>query len=341
MDVGGGHVTAALIDPASVGDVLVERGAPVDPHAERDALLEQLAAPGRVLAEHETLAGWSIAMPGPFDAAAGTGTFAGVDKFQSLAGIDLRAALADRLGVAPGAVRFVNDAVAYGIGEWASGAGVGAHRMICVTLGTGVGSAFLVGGEEVRSGPTVPEAGEVHRLTIDGRPLEETISSPAIRRADRARSGRERTVEEICAAARAGDRGAREVVSSAMRALGVALRPWAERFAADRVVVGGSIARSWDVIEAPLRAGLTLDTHGATHPPTNESTHPPTNESTHPPTNVSTHPPTNVSTHAPTNESTHAPTHPPTGVVRAALGSRAPLVGAAMAWASGTRPLSR
>jgi len=291
MDVGGGHVTAALVDPGSTGDVLVERGAPVDPHAARDELLEQLAAPGRALAAHETLAGWSIAMPGPFDAEAGTGTFAGVDKFQSIAGIDLRAALADRLGVAPAAVRFVNDAVAYGIGEWTSGAGVGARRMVCITLGTGVGSAFLVDGAEVRSGPTVPEAGEVHRLTIDGYPLEETVSSPAIRLADRARSGRERTVEESCAAARAGDRDAHEVVTSAMRALGAALRPWVERFEADRVVVGGSIARSWDVIEAPLRAGLALDEDS--------------------------------------------------GLVRAALGSRAPLVGAATAWASGARRLSR
>lgn len=311
MDVGGGHVTAALVDLGSAGDVLVERvtpgdvlverEAPVDPHAARDELLERLTAPGRALAERVTLAGWSIAMPGPFDAEAGTGTFAGVDKFRSIAGIDLRAALADRLGVAPGAVRFVNDAVAYGIGEWASGAGVGARRMICITLGTGVGSAFLVDGAEVRSGPTVPEAGEVHRLTIDGRPLEETISSPAIRladrarsdraRSDRARSGRERTVEEICAAARSGDRDAHEVVAAAMRALGAALRPWVERFAADRVVVGGSIARSWDVIEAPLRAGLAVDDDG--------------------------------------------------GLVRAALGSRAPLVGAASAWASGARRLSR
>lgn len=137
----------------------------------------------------------------------------------------------------------------------------------------------------------MPEEGEVHRLTIDGHPLEETVSSPAIRHADHARSGRERTVEEICAAARDGDRDAHEVVASAMRALGAALRPWVERFEADRVVVGGSIARSWDVIEAPLRAGLALDENG--------------------------------------------------DLVRAALGSRAPLVGAASAWASGARRLSR
>ena len=144
-------------------------------------------------------------MPGPFDAEAGVGTFAGVDKFQALAGVDLRGALADRLGVAPGAVRFVNDAVAYGIGEWAGGAGAHVDRMVCVTLGTGVGSSFLRAGVAVDSGPDVPDHGEVHRLTIDGRPLEETVSSAALRRADREQSGASRTVEQLCAAARAGE----------------------------------------------------------------------------------------------------------------------------------------
>ena len=256
MDVGGSHVTAALVDPTAPGDVLVERGADIDPHAPLDVLLEQLAGPARELARVHPVPGWAVAMPGPFDYRAGTGTFAGVDKFQALAGIDLRGALAERLAVGPDAVRFCNDAVAYGIGEWAAGAGAHAHRTICITLGTGVGSAFLVDGVEVSTGATVPEEGEVHRLTIDGRPLEDTFSSPALRRDQLRRSGRTSSVAEICALARAGDDTARDVLDTAASALGVALRPWVERFRAERIVVGGSIARSWDVVAPPLRAGL-------------------------------------------------------------------------------------
>jgi glucokinase len=160
-------------------------------------------------------------------------------------------------------VRFCNDAVAYGIGEWAAGAGAHTPRMICITLGTGVGSAFLVDGVAVSTGETVPEEGEVHRLTIGSRPLEDTFSSPAVRRAYLARSGRSSSVAEICAVARAGDRVAREVLDTAASALGVALRPWVGRFRAERIVVGGSIARSWDVIGPPLRAGLGGSTDSA------------------------------------------------------------------------------
>jgi glucokinase len=256
MDVGGSHVTAALVDPTVPGDVLVEQGADIDPHAPLDVLLEQLTGPARELATRRPVPGWTVAMPGPFDYAAGTGTFAGVEKFQALAGVDLRGALAARLDVGRDAVRFCNDAVAYGIGEWAAGAGAHTHRMVCITLGTGVGSAFLVDGVAVSTGETVPEEGEVHRLTIGDRPLEDTFSSPALRRAHLARSGRSSTVAEICAMARAGDRVAQDVLETAVTALGVALRPWVDRFRAERVVVGGSIARSWDVIGAPLRAGL-------------------------------------------------------------------------------------
>lgn len=298
MDVGGSHVTAAVVDPAApsarpfgreAGVPSTEQGAVIDPHAPRDVLLEQLTGPGRAVAAAldasgaQPLRGWAVAMPGPFDSAAGTGTFAGVDKFAAIAGVDLRGEFAKRLAVAPRDVRFCNDAVAYGIGEWAVGAGHRARRMICITLGTGVGSAFLADGVEVDSGPHVPDHGEVHRLTIDDRPLEETMSSPALRQAFRDRTGRDASVREVCALARAGDTDARDVLRVALSAVGTALAPWVRRFEADTVVVGGSIARSWDVVGVPFRSGLA--TCGAT-----------------------------------------------TSVVAGGLGARAPLVGAAVQW---------
>lgn len=303
MDVGGSHVTAAVVRPDAPATPLGEAGSAVDPHASLDALLDQLAAPGRSLAATTTVRGWSVAMPGPFDAAAGRGTFAGVEKFRSLAGVDLRAGLAERLGVDAGSVRFTNDAVAYGIGEWASGAGGRVDRMICITLGTGVGSAFLVDGHEVADGDAVPEAGEVHRLTIDGRPLEDTVSTRALRAAYHRRTGTEATVQEICALARAGDGTAAEVVGTAMRALGAAVAPWVLRFSASRIVVGGSIARSWDVIGAPLRDGLTGTGTG-----------------------------TGTGVEAGAAVRAGAADAAPAAVVPALLGPRAPLAGAAVAW---------
>ncbi|WP_200919312.1 ROK family protein [Curtobacterium sp. Leaf261] len=259
MDIGGGHVTAALIDPAEPGQVLAEAAGSLDPHAPREVLLAGLAAPARSLLSDGSAAAptrWAIAIPGPFDAAAGVGSFEGVDKFRSIAGVDLRAEFAMRLGTTTDRIGFLNDAVAYGIGEWATGAGEHAARLLCVTLGTGVGSAFLADGHEVDGGPDVPPNGDAHRIEIDGVPLERVMSSPAIRDAFRERTGQERTVAEVCAAARAGDDDAMVVVDAALGALGRALAPWVQRFGATRVVVGGAIAGSWDVIAVPLGRGL-------------------------------------------------------------------------------------
>ncbi|MEK8144748.1 hypothetical protein NKH18_33290 [Streptomyces sp. M10(2022)] len=46
------------------------------------------------------------------------------------------------------------------------------------------------------------------------------------------------------------------MLDHAFRALGVAMAPWLTRFQATVLVVGGSIAGSWDLVTAPLREGL-------------------------------------------------------------------------------------
>jgi glucokinase len=64
-------------------------------------------------------------------------------------------------------------------------------------------------------------------------------------------------VSEIAVRARSGEPAAREVLERASRTLGAALGPWWVRFGASIAVVGGAMTGSWDLIEPPLRAGLT------------------------------------------------------------------------------------
>ncbi|MET7543942.1 ROK family protein [Streptomyces sp. NPDC005507] len=61
-----------------------------------------------------------------------------------------------RLTPEPGALRFPHDADAFGIGEYAAGAAAGHERALCVTLGSGIGSAFIDHGEPVNEGALVP-----------------------------------------------------------------------------------------------------------------------------------------------------------------------------------------
>ena len=157
-------------------------------------------------------------------------------------------------------MRFLNDADAFGVGEYAAGAARGHDRAVCITLGTGVGSAFLDRGQPVHAGPTVPPDGHIYRVVHAGRPLEETVSRRAIRTAYAGAAGRSGSR----GSRRAGDRRPGPAgrlpgeprAGHAFAGLGVALAPVVQRFGASIVVVGGAMAGSWDIIEPEVRRGL-------------------------------------------------------------------------------------
>jgi glucokinase len=257
LDVGGTHVNAAIVEITGSESRIVSRaGHDLDSAGAREDVLEGLVRAALELKVDGDEMDLAIAMPGPFDYATGHGTFVGVGKFGSIAGVDLRDEFSKRLGTTPGRVRFLNDADAYGLGEWAFG-GVGRpERLVCVTLGTGVGSAFIDNGTAVDSGPEVPVDGEAHLLTYRGLPLEESVSTRAILRAFTQTTSKMYDVRRIAEVARGGDSDARGVLDEAMRALGIAMAPWLESFRASVFVVGGSMAKSWDILEAPLVAAL-------------------------------------------------------------------------------------
>lgn len=251
LEIGGTHVTAAVVDPEA-GSVLESHRRALDASGSSSAIVSELLACAGLIAAPER-ATWGVAVPGPFDYENGIGLFHGVAKFEALNGFDLGAALLGGLPGSPAGVRFLNDADAFGLGEYALGATSGHARAIALTLGTGIGSAFLADGSVVSSGPSVPPEGSVHLLSIDGRPLEDTVS----RRAILAAYGRPGVdVVDVAEAARGGDEAAASVLWSAFHALGSALRPWVDSFGATIVVVGGSMARSWDLVAPPLTAGL-------------------------------------------------------------------------------------
>ena len=134
---------------------------------------------------------------------------------------------------------------------------------MAITLGTGIGSAFLADGEIVSSGSLVPPDGHVHRLSFRGRPLEDFVSRRAIRRRYAEALGFDPAVApdvlSIADLAREGDPRARRVLTEAMSDLAEVLTPWIARFAPTVVVVGGGIAGSWDLIGQDMLAGL--DSH--------------------------------------------------------------------------------
>jgi glucokinase len=264
LEVGGTHVTAVLVTASPWALVPGSRTrAWLNADGSADELLDESATAANSLGiAYES--DWVVALPGPFDYQRGIGLFSGVGKFDSLHGVDVRRGLMTRIRPRPSRVSFLNDADAFGVGEYAVGAAGGHDRAVCITLGTGVGSAFLHRGEPVNSGATVPPDGSIHLLVHEGRPLEDTVSRRAIRAAyaDAVGAGWSAAatvpdVDTIAQRSREGDDLASGVLHNAFAGLGAALTPVLKRFGATVVVIGGSMASSWDIVEPAMRDGMS------------------------------------------------------------------------------------
>jgi glucokinase len=258
LEVGGSHVTAAMVSPATDGVEAMYR-AGLDSKASADSIIGQLCEAAKQLPLAKGLA---VALPGPFDFAAGVAWYK-LDKFAALYGHDLGRSLRERLGLDQ--IVFLNDAEAFTVGEWSVGELRGLDRCVGITIGTGIGSAFLDDGRVVRTGDSVPPGGELYQTSYDGRPIEDWISARAILR----RYAEKLTtppppstgVKEVAEAARAGDALAKSALTEAFQVLSDALTPWLERFEATRVVLGGSIAGAFDVVAGvfPFPVSATAD----------------------------------------------------------------------------------
>lgn len=239
------------------------RRRPIPPNGTAAEILSPIVSTAHELVREnglETPPVVGVAIPGPFDYEAGIGRFAGVAKFEALFGVDVGAAILAGLDQPAASVRFVNDADAFAIGEWAAGAGHGAERVVGITLGTGIGSAFLERGAVVADDPRLPPEGRAHLLAIDGKPLEDTVSTRAIVRRVADLQGApvspDTDVRQLADRVRAGDSQVWQVFGDAFGALGRALAPYLRGFEASVLVVGGSMAQSWDLVEPHLVGGL-------------------------------------------------------------------------------------
>jgi glucokinase len=237
LDIGGAHVTAGRVDLTARTVELASRvrmELPVD-----SELLDGISRAAASLAG-PGITRLGVAVPGPFDYAAGVSRIA--HKLHGLYGVDLRAALSREYAE----VHFVNDADAFLLGEWWAGAARGHARAVGITLGTGLGSAFIEDGRILDTGP------EAYELLFRGAPVERTISSGGLV----ASYGTQMEVEGIADRAVAGERRARGVFEELGRSLGEFLLPFLHAFEPSCLVVGGSIARSWTLFEAGVRSGL-------------------------------------------------------------------------------------
>jgi glucokinase len=253
FDVGGSHISAALClgDDLSLGPVASAQYGDITTSDGFVGLLFNLAA--KAVGGKPSGIGATLAVPGPFDFEAGVSLMR--HKLQYLYGIDLRQALASRIGCNPAQVRFLNDADAYLLGEVGAGAAKGFARAVGLTLGTGIGSAFAVDGRLVTTGPGVPKDGEIWNVPYENGIVEDFVSTRAIAGNYGRRTGKTISVAEIADLV-PNDSDAKEVFADFGHQLGQVIGSLLADFRADVVVLGGGISRSADLFLPITRAEI-------------------------------------------------------------------------------------
>lgn len=152
VDIGGSHITAALVDVNSrtlIESSIHRRTINSQETSENilDAWCQVILA---AYTGYETLRKIiGIAMPGPFDYESGICLIKDQDKFQSLYQLNIKYKLAERLNIAPSSIYFINDAAGFLQGEVFAGSARNAQHVLGFTLGTGLGSSICTNGESI------------------------------------------------------------------------------------------------------------------------------------------------------------------------------------------------
>ena len=263
VDIGGSHISAALVDTED-GSLLKDTFCKEKVAVHEDAgpiICQWLSTLHKTLSRLPDcqLQGIGIALPGPFEYTEGVSLIEGVNKYDRIYGLNIRAALQSSFSKSnPLPIVFENDAACFGLGETLSGVAAGCHRVIAITLGTGFGATFIAGSRIVKEGTDIPPGGVLYNMPFKDGIAEDHISSKWITDAYEQSAGQGR-VEPFEIAQRAlqqDDHHARIVFETLGESIAACLLPWVKAFRADAIVLGGSISQAWPLFLPVIRKAL-------------------------------------------------------------------------------------
>ncbi|MCU0319915.1 MAG: ROK family protein [Flavobacteriales bacterium] len=256
IDIGGTSSKFGLVDD---GRVIARARIATTGHANDHAFADALAQEARQLAAAHGSAITSVGIGAP-NANQLTGIIEMAPNLPWKHDVPLARMLSDRLS-APATLG--NDANAAALGEWRYGAGRGIADLLVVTLGTGVGSGFIVNDRLVLG--SAGNAGEVGHMTLipGGRSctcgrrgcVEAYVSIRGMLATYTEEGGTANVndVKGLADLAHANDPAARRVFARSAEWLAIALANAVCTTGPRRIVLFGGIARNGDLLMAPLR----------------------------------------------------------------------------------------
>lgn len=166
VDIGGSHISSVHFDAKfinALNDTIISNYVSITGSTQETILDEWTSNIRASIQSKINFDGKiAIAFPGPFDYQKGIIESHPNGKFGPLTNLNLKEALLDRLPESCD-IHFQNDATCFGLGEYFYG-NYDHSRILALTLGSGIGSAFIESGIPIRKSNRVPDGGEVYYL---------------------------------------------------------------------------------------------------------------------------------------------------------------------------------
>ena len=260
LDVGGTSLKSAVV--VSNGSILKNsfRRTPIKSKGSADSIIEtfvQTLNSHLKMVDRLKIEGIGIGIPGPFDYEEGISLIPlELHKYNAIHGLNLKQELMERLGIRK--IRFENDAWVFLRGEAWMGAAKGYNRIIGLTLGTGLGSAFMVGDQMLTKGAGVPPLGWIGGMSYENGMVEDKIARRWIIVRYKELSGEKNdlSVEEIAMRGKQGDEASIKTFEEIGQKLGQTLKPIVSKFKAECIVFGGQISKSFSLFSDPIKREL-------------------------------------------------------------------------------------
>lgn len=267
IDIGG---TSAKIGVILEGKVVRQERIPTGSELDYELFMEETGKRIRALCAEYPAERAGISSCGLIDKRSGSILYSNNIRWEKKR---IAADLAQRTGLA---VRIANDAKCAALAEAVLGAGKGYGRVCMITLGTGVGGAFIRGGrldEGTGCGSAYADGdGILGHITVEhnGREctcgrrgcLEAYASAGAIVRTYQERTGYELSAREIFERSRTGERAAKETVALFTHYLGEGLVSLVNVLRPEIVVIGGGVSESADLFLGELREKVNREVYG-------------------------------------------------------------------------------
>ena len=261
LDVGGSSVKSGLVKSGGLTDFVCHT--PINSQASKEKVLRafvEIIQTYLPKVNPNEFLGIAIGFPGPFDYENGLCLIQGQSKYDNLYQVNIRDELSKLLDFKK-PILFCNDAKAAVTGEANYGAGKEFDRVMGITLGTGLGAGFIVKGVSVITGQGVPLNAELFSLEFNGKRADDLFSTRGLTERFNQSGFHYANIAEAAKDIQHGHTFPIEVLREFGKDLGRFLRPFADDFGADVLIVLGGIAGALNYFRNKLEDQLDIPVH--------------------------------------------------------------------------------